>query len=140
MDGDLNGRTPFISVYRTLFSVVKPNQVSFYVRLRFAAAVLITGMFNCVVMRCLVKQQENEQLPAQKAFHRHASRVHNSCKKSPQGDSAPVCGVCVRVCVRHGEQKRERERLEKGGGCSVKIISGFSVRMNFTTVSSHEII
>lgn len=98
------------------FSVVKPNQVSLYVCLRFAAAVLITGMFNCVVMRCLAKQQENEQLPAQKAFHRHASRVHNSCKKNPQGDSAPVCGVCVRVCVRHGERKRERERLEKGGG------------------------
>lgn len=97
------------------FPVVKQNQDSFYVCLRFAAAVLITGMFNCVVMRCLVKQQENEQLPAQKAFHRHASRVHNSCKKSPQGDSAPVCGLCVRVCVRHGERKREGKTSEGGG-------------------------
>lgn len=122
-------------------SLVKPNQDSFYVCLRFAAAVLITGMFNCVVMWCLVKQQENEQLPAQKAFHRHASRVHNSCKKSPQGDSAPVCGVCVRVCVHApwGAKEREKDWI-RGGGCSVKIISGFSVRMNFTTVSSHEII
>lgn len=118
MGGDLNGRTPFILVNRTLFSVVKPNRVSFYVCLRFAAAVLITGMFNCVVMRCLVKQQENEQLPAQKAFHRHASRVHNSCKKSPQGDSAPVC---VRVCVRHGERKRERKTGEGGVFCENNI-------------------
>lgn len=54
-------------------------------------------------------------------------------QKEPGGDSAPVCGVCVRACVRHGEKAR-------GGGGPVKIISGFSVRMNFTTVFSHEII
>lgn len=83
-----------------------------------------------MMMRCLVKQQENEQLCVQKAFHKHASRVHNSCKKSPQGILLQC--ACVRACVRHGEKARV--------GGPVKIISGFSVRMNFATVSSHEII
>lgn len=57
-------------------------------------------------------------------------------QKEPEGDSARVCGVCVRV-----PWEREAVCVCVGrGGVSVKIISGFSVRMNFTTVSSHEII
>lgn len=64
-------------------------------------------------------------------------------QKEPEGDSAQ-CG-CVRACVRVHEQERESEivrgwGVEEEEGVSVKIISSFSVRMNFTTVSSHEII
>lgn len=92
-------------------------------------------MFNYVMMRCLVQQQENEQLPVQKAFHKHASRVHNSCKKSPEGILLQCAGcACVRACA------MGRKREWGAGRGPVKIISGFSVRMNFTTVSSHEII
>lgn len=50
--------------------------------------------------------------------------------------------------VRAQQYEKEGEKARRaggdgergGGGESVKIISGFSVRMNFTTVSSHEII
>ena len=79
-------------------------------------------------------------------------------QKEPEGDLVPVHGAYVRVCACVIERERESERdgvcvcvflrlcvlcvcvREKGCSLSVKIISGFSVRMNFTTVSSHEII
>lgn len=56
-------------------------------------------------------------------------------QKHPGGDLDRACGARAHVHDRERERKRGR-----GWGVSVKMISGFSVRMNFTTVSSHEII
>lgn len=59
-------------------------------------------------------------------------------QKHPEGDLDRACGACAHVHDR--ERERKREAGGGGGVVSVKMISGFSVRMNFTTVSSHEII
>lgn len=81
-----------------------------------------------------MKQLNTEQLLVQKAFHNPTSRVYNA-KTSRRGFGSSVW--CVRARARQREGEKERGR---GVGVSVKMISGFSVRMNFTTVSSHEII
>lgn len=66
-------------------------------------------------------------------------------KGARRGFSSSMWRLCVRMRVRacpfHSRKRPVRACVLVGeGGCSVKIISGFSVRMNFTTVSSHEII
>lgn len=110
MSGDLNGRTRlYLGSYDAFFFIC------FQVLLRFNAAVLMSKMFNCVMMRCLAKQQENEQLLVQKAFHRHASRVHNSCKKSPEGILLQC--VCVCACA----MGSERDCRGGGGVCENNI-------------------
>lgn len=83
------------------------------------------------------EQQKNEQLRVQKVFY----NLHqDSIEKKSQRGFRPC--VCAHNSMRKRERRRaEREGMERErGGGSVKIISGFSVRMNFTTVSSHEII
>ena len=105
MRGDLNGRTrhylrSYGVFWRFFLAVIKPNRGSFLSHIK---------MFNYVMMRCRVKQQENEQLSVQKAFHKQPSRVHNSCKKSPEG----ILLQCtyVRACVHACAMGRKR-----GGG------------------------
>lgn len=70
-------------------------------------------MFNCVMMRCLAKQQENEQLLVQKAFFQgthQESIIH--AKRARRGFCSSVRGV--RACVR--APWGANETGEGGGG------------------------